>query len=44
MESLADEAAAWSAGINETQPGVEWHMKVDDARSELIAVYPKIKT
>jgi DDE superfamily endonuclease len=44
MEPLADEAAAWSDETNETQRGVEWHMKVDDARSKLASVYPKIKT
>ena len=27
-----------------TQRGVEWQMKIDDARTKLASVYPKIKT
>jgi hypothetical protein len=28
---------------NQQQHGVEWHMKIEDARSKLISSYPKIK-
>lgn len=42
-ETLRQETAAWSSDVNETQRGVEWHMKIDDARSKLISVYPKIQ-
>jgi hypothetical protein len=30
--------------VNSTQRGVDWHMKIDDARCKLKSVYPKIKT
>ncbi|MEL6855818.1 MAG: IS630 family transposase [Cyanobacteria bacterium J06607_13] len=43
IETLRDEIAAWSDDINNSQRGVEWQMKVDDARCKLAAVYPKIK-
>jgi hypothetical protein len=41
--SLAREAAAWATDVNSTQRGVDWQMKVDDARTKLKSVYPKIK-
>jgi hypothetical protein len=41
---LQGEIAAWSTDINNTQRGVDWHMKVEDARHKLISVYPKIKS
>ena len=44
IETLRDEIAAWSDDINNSQRGVEWQMKVDDARCKLAAVYPKIKS
>ena len=43
IETLRDEIAAWSTDINNTQRGVDWQMKVEDARYKLISVYPKIK-
>ena len=43
IETLRDEIAAWSTDINNTQRGVDWQMKVDDARCKLISIYPKIK-
>lgn len=42
-DALRREASAWSSDTNGQQLGVEWHMKVDDAREKLISVYPKIK-
>jgi hypothetical protein len=42
-DALSRETSAWSSDINSQQRGVDWHMKIDDARSKLIAVYPKIK-
>ena len=42
LETLREEIAAWSANVNTTQRGVEWQMKVDDARCKLISVYPTI--
>ncbi|MGB3767279.1 MAG: hypothetical protein WA947_12030 [Phormidesmis sp.] len=43
VETLRDEIAAWSTDINNIQQGVDWRMKVEDARCKLISVYPKIK-
>lgn len=43
IETLQAETAAWSCDINNTQRGVDWQMKVDDARCKLASVYPKIK-
>ena len=36
------EIAAWSTGVNARQCGVEWQMKVGDARCRPKSVYPKI--
>jgi DDE superfamily endonuclease len=43
IEILREETAAWSIDVNQTQRGVDWHMKIDDARSKLTSIYPKIK-
>lgn len=43
LETLLDEIAAWSADVNATQRGVDWQMKIDDARCKLKSIYPKIK-
>lgn len=43
IETLRDEIAAWSTDINNIQRGVDWQMKVKDARCKLTSVYPKIK-
>jgi hypothetical protein len=40
---LRREANAWYNDINSQQRGVDWQMKVDDARIKLKSVYPKIK-
>ncbi len=40
---LREETAAWSSDINDTQRGVDWQMKINDARSKLKSVYPTIK-
>jgi hypothetical protein len=42
-DSLRRETSVWSSDINSQQRGVDWQMKIDEARSKLIAVYPKIK-
>lgn len=44
IDTLRDETSAWSTDINNTQRGVDWQMKIDDARTKLISIYPKIKT
>lgn len=43
IETLRAETSAWSIDINRRQRGVDWQMKIDDARSKLISVYPKIQ-
>ena len=43
LAQLQSEIAAWSTDVNNTQRGVDWHMKIDDARCKLKSVYPNIK-
>lgn len=43
IETLRTETAGWSTDVNATQRGVDWQMKIDDARYKLASVYPKIK-
>ncbi len=43
IEELASEIAAWSSDVNAKQRGVDWQMKIDDARYKLKSVYPKIR-
>jgi DDE superfamily endonuclease len=40
---LEDETTAWHEDVNNAQRGVDWQMKIDDARTKLQSVYPKIK-
>ena len=42
-ETLRIETSAWSTDVNNTQRGVDWQMTIDDARTKLISVYPKIR-
>jgi len=39
---LRQEIAAWSSDVTATQRGVDWQLKIDDARCKLKSVYPKI--
>jgi DDE superfamily endonuclease len=43
VATLRAETTAWSNDVNATQRGVDWQMKVDDARTKLKSVYPIIK-
>lgn len=43
VETLHDEIVAWSTDVTSTQRGVQWQMKIDDARYKLASVYPKIQ-
>jgi hypothetical protein len=43
VPTLREETSAWSIDVNATQRGVEWQMKIDDARTKLKSVYPTIK-
>jgi hypothetical protein len=40
-QALRVETTAWSTDVNGTQRGVDWQMKIDDARSKLKSIYPK---
>ena len=37
-EQLRQEATAWSEDVNQTQRGVDWQMKINDARTKLKSV------
>lgn len=43
LKTLRDRILAWSQHVNKAQRGVDWQMKIDDARCKLKSVYPKIK-
>ncbi len=43
IEELQNEISAWSNDVNAKQRGVDWQMKIDDARCKLKSVYPKIR-
>jgi hypothetical protein len=43
VDALRAETTAWSSDVNNTQRGVDWQMRIDDARCKLRSVYPKIK-
>lgn len=42
-KTLREETTAWAIDVTEAQRGVDWQMKIDDARAKLKSVYPKIK-
>jgi hypothetical protein len=43
VSTLREETEAWSIDVTATQRGVDWQMKIDDARTKLKSVYPTIK-
>ena len=43
LKSLREQIRAWSNDVNTTQRGVDWQMKINDARYKLKSIYPKIK-
>jgi hypothetical protein len=43
VSSLREETKVWSSDVNGAQCGVDWQMKIGDARCKLASVYPKIK-
>ena len=43
LKTLREQIEAWANDVNTNQRGVDWQMKVDDARCRLKSVYPKIK-
>jgi len=44
IHTLKSETTAWSSDVNSTQRGVDWHMKVGNARAKLKSVYPRSLT
>jgi len=42
-KSLHAETSAWSRDVNSIQRGVDWQMKIHEARCKLKSVYPTIK-
>lgn len=42
IEELREEINFWSVDVTDAQRGVDWQMKIDDARCKLKSVYPKI--
>lgn len=42
IEILESETTAWSNDVNSLQRGVDWQMKLDDARIKLKSVYPRL--
>jgi hypothetical protein len=43
LTKLQSEIKAWSIDVNHTQRGVDWQMKITDARCKLKSLYPKIR-
>ena len=41
--TLRAQTKAWSSDVNDRQRGVDWQMKIHDARFKLKSIYPKIK-
>jgi hypothetical protein len=43
IEELRAETMAWAENSNARQRGVDWQFKIDDARTKLRSLYPKIQ-
>jgi hypothetical protein len=43
IDLLRRETTAWQQHSNDKQRGVDWQFRIDDARTKLKSVYPKIK-
>ena len=43
IAELREETAAWHEYTNDKQRGVDWQLRIDDARTKLKSLYPKIK-
>jgi hypothetical protein len=42
IDELQKETAAWQQRTNDKQRGVEWQFRIDDARTKLKSLYPKL--
>jgi DDE superfamily endonuclease len=43
LKRLRQQISAWSHDVNKAQRGVDWQMKINDARYKLKSVYPQIR-
>lgn len=43
IQEMRDETTAWATDVTSAQRGVDWQMKIGDARTKLKSIYPKIK-
>lgn len=43
IEEVREETKEWCEYINDKQRGVDWQFRIDDARTKLKSLYPKIK-
>ena len=43
IDSIRQETEAWATASNKRQRGVDWQFKLNDARTKLKSLYPKIK-
>lgn len=41
LATLQSEIGSWSTDVNTTQRGVDWQMRISDARGKLKSLYPK---
>lgn len=44
IAEIRRETAAWSRASNEKQRGVDWQFRIDDARTKLKSLYPKLQS
>lgn len=44
LDELQTEIGVWAQRTTKNQRGVDWQFKIDDARTKLARLYPKIKT
>ncbi len=44
LDELNNEITAWSDHTNQIQRGVDWQFQIAEARTNLVRLYPKIKT
>ena len=42
IELLREETEAWATATNQNQRGVKWQFTIEDARTKLTSLYPKI--
>jgi hypothetical protein len=43
LEELRENVVVWARACNKNQKGVQWQFSIENARTKLNALYPKIK-